>query len=197
MECKLSYIDEDATRFSRVLFKGTVSEISILAHFLCWIAATFRMPQVGELSCSLVDFESVPNQNNRTPTFRIGLRELFPLDERNPGTCWKSLFPTTIMALDFPVPECPGTFGLRIPFGAMLEMADVLYDVNLEDGDGNDAGIYFDGVFWMLYPTAYIEDRKTIQWHLVRKPSWKNRTVPFRPTTSRRQDGLESETSKP
>src|SRR6516162_3925260 len=104
MECKLSYIDEDAARFSRVLFRGTVSEISILAQFLCWIAATFRMPNVGELSCSSVDFESIPNQSDRTPAFWIGLRELFALDEQNFSTCWKSLFPTTIMALDFPVP---------------------------------------------------------------------------------------------
>ncbi|KAJ5133505.1 serine/threonine protein kinase [Penicillium atrosanguineum] len=51
----------------------------------------------------------------------------------------------------------------------MLETAGILYDVNMEDDDENDAGIYLDGIFWMLYPTAYIKESNTIQWHLVRK----------------------------
>lgn len=66
------------------------------------------------------------------------------------------------MALDFPIPRCSGTFGLQVPFGAMLEIAGILYDVNMEDDDENDAGIYLDRIFWMLYPTAYIEESNTI-----------------------------------
>jgi hypothetical protein len=50
----------------------------------------------------------------------------------------------------------------------MLEMAGILYDVDLEDDDVKDVGTYFDGIFWMLYPTAFIEERKPIQWNLVK-----------------------------
>jgi len=67
------------------------------------------------------------------------------------------------MACGFPSPVCPGTRGLRIPFDAMLEMAEILYDVNLEDDDGNDAGVYLDGISYMLYPTAYIHDHNAVQ----------------------------------
>lgn len=42
-------------------------------------------------------------------------------------------FPNTIRALDFPVLEYPGTLWLRISFGMILELADILYNVNFED----------------------------------------------------------------
>lgn len=51
----------------------------------------------------------------------------------------------------------------------LLEMANVLYDVNFESEDGLAKGIYFDGIAWRLYPTAYIEETNTVQWHLVKK----------------------------
>jgi hypothetical protein len=73
------------------------------------------------------------------------------------------------MAVGFPVPESPGTFGLQIPLAAMLDMAEILYDVNLEDENGNNSGIYFEGISYTLYPTTYSDDRSTIQWHLQRK----------------------------
>ncbi|KAI0539696.1 hypothetical protein GGR58DRAFT_219483 [Xylaria digitata] len=59
----------------------------------------------------------------------------------------------------------------------MLEVAGILYDVNLQDDDG----ICFDGISYTLYPTAYIQDHhlaltrtnpviqpKTALWALLR-----------------------------
>jgi len=103
--------------------------------------------------------------------YDIALEALRDLDEGEPGACWTPLFPSTIMAFGFPVPKTPGALGLQIPVAAMLELAEILYDVNLEDDDGNDAGVYFDGIFWRLYPTAYFEETNTVQWHLLRKPT--------------------------
>ncbi|KAK3389159.1 hypothetical protein B0H63DRAFT_518403 [Podospora didyma] len=100
--------------------------------------------------------------------FIIGLRDLVPLEDVL-GTCWKPLFHSTVIAVGFPIPPSHGTHGIRIPFDAILEMAGILYDVALEDEDGNNAGVYFDGIPHTLYPTAYIKDHNTIQWHLVSK----------------------------
>jgi hypothetical protein len=52
----------------------------------------------------------------------------------------------------------------------MLEMAEVLYDVNLEDENGNGTGICFDGFSYALYPIGSFDGGKTIQWHLEKKP---------------------------
>ncbi|KAF2964221.1 hypothetical protein GQX73_g9348 [Xylaria multiplex] len=164
----LCSVDEEASGVSRLIFEGTVTEISILGQFLSWIAASFRVPQLDQVACSSVDFWDASKQDGSLPTFGISIRDLRSLDDR-PGTCWKALFPSTIMACGFPVPICQGTRGLRIPFDAMLEMAEILYDVNLEDDNGNDTGVYFGGISYTLYPTAYIEDLHTIQWHLEKK----------------------------
>jgi hypothetical protein len=160
---------------SSVFYKGTVSEISILAQLLSWIAATFRLPCTGVLSCSTVSFLSRNSKPiaDSTLTYSLYLEPLQPLNDLEEGTCWTPLFPSTIMAYDFPVPICQRTLGLRIPFGAMLELAEVLYDVTLEDDEGHHTGIYLNGVFWTLYPTRYIEEGNTIQWHLTKKPTGK------------------------
>jgi len=117
---------------------------------------------------SFMDFQDVSKQEGGLPTYKIKLTGLRSLGD-HPGTCWKVLFPSTVMASGFPVPSCPDTKGLRIPFDAMLEMAEILYDVILEDDDGNDAGVYFEGISYTLYPTAYIQSHNTIQWHLESK----------------------------
>lgn len=164
----LCSVDEEVSGISRLIFKGTVSEISILGQFLSWITASFRIPRAGQLTSSSVDFWDASKQDGSLPAFGISIRELRDLDDC-PGTCWRALFPSTIMACGFPVPICRGTFGLRIPFDAMLQMADIMYGVNLKGDGGKDAGVYFDGISYTLYPTAYIRDQHTIQWHLESK----------------------------
>ncbi|KAJ8131019.1 hypothetical protein O1611_g2604 [Lasiodiplodia mahajangana] len=161
-------IDEEAFEISRLVFEGTTNEISTLGQFLAWITASFRLPHAGQVACSSVDFRDTSHSEDSRSTFRISLRDLSGLDDR-PGTCWKALFPSTILAYGFTVPIFPGTRGLRIPFEAMLGMADILYDVNLEGGEGKGAGIYFDGILYTLYPTAYVQESRAIQWHLKSK----------------------------
>lgn len=134
-------------------------------QFFAWIAATFRPPKARELSCSTVEFEQLPGD------FRFSLKvaELWSLDDRERGTCWKALFPSTIMAYDFPAPSCAGTFGLRIPVQTMFELSGMLSDTTLEDEAGNDNGVYFDGDLWTLYPTRYNSEEHTVQWHIVKR----------------------------
>lgn len=168
MKGSLCSPDQEATATSRIEFQGTRAEISTLAQFLCWIAATFRLPRPGEVSCSPIHFDRAHTPEEDCLSFTIALGDLFPLKDM-PGTCWAPLFPSTVVAVGFPVSTYPGARGLRIPFDAMLEMANILYDVALEDDDGKDAGVYFDGISYSLYPTAYFEDQKVVQWHLVSK----------------------------
>ncbi|KAF2023875.1 hypothetical protein EK21DRAFT_79993, partial [Setomelanomma holmii] len=153
----------------RVTSDGTISELIILAQLMCWMAATFRLPQTDQVSCSSVNFRHLQDDDATCATFQIVLQNLYPLQSLDPGTCWAKLFPSTVIAYGFPVPNYPGMLGLQIPFGAMLELAEIVCDVNLEDENGNDAGIYFDGVSSVLYPTAYVEleESKVIQWHLA------------------------------
>lgn len=165
-----------SSEFSRgpieISFKGTRQEVCVAAYFLSWVAATFRLPKADELTCSSAKF--IHNQfggvGGEGLTFTISLDDLFPLEDGQ-GTCWKPLFPSTVMALG-KVNTCLGTKGLQIPFDIMLQMAGILYDVALEDEEGKGAGTYFNGISYGLYPTAYIEDKNTIQWHLFSKKEW-------------------------
>jgi hypothetical protein len=194
LQLELVSVDAEAKgTFSTVIFKGTVSEISILAQLLSWIAATFRLPHSGELSCSTVFFRSLnskPAADSKLNYF-LRLEPLRPLDDHGEGTCWKPLFPSTVMAYGFPVPTYPGTLGLQIPVKAMLELAEILYDVTLEDDKGNYAGVYFHGVFWMLYPTKHIKEPSTIQWHLTKKPADKESNQALAPDHYAGPSGLE------
>lgn len=52
---------------------------------------------------------------------------------------------------------------------AMLELADILYDINLEVQNGRDFGVYIKGVTYAIYPTGYVEDSDAVQCHLVQK----------------------------
>ena len=138
------------------------------------------MPKSGELSCSSVDFEVMPTTKDEMK-FRITLKELQKMADREPGTCWTNLFPSTIMAAGFSVIHMPEAFGLQIPFGAMLEMADILCDVTLEDDDGNFTGVYFDSASFVLYATHYFEKDNIVQWHLRKKSKEKRRDQALRP----------------
>lgn len=170
MAVELCSIDMESNGAPSIItFRGTTQDIITVAHFLSWIAATFRLPQANELSCSTVSTKSLPPTPDAQLNFCLHLDALLTMDSQTVGTCWKPLFPSTVVAYGFPVPRCPGTVGLRIPIGAMLEMAEILYDVNLEDDDGKDAGTYFDGIVWRLYPTAYNKEQNTVQWHLIPK----------------------------
>ena len=147
-------------------FQGTPSELTALAQFLSWIAATFRLPRAGKVSSSSASFQSVPSNSDSILKYSIVLQPLKDLKEEKNGTCWTPLFSSTIMAEGFPVPTYPDMFGLQVPLGAILELAEILYDVSMEDDKGEGAGLYFDGVLWKLYPTAYDADRNVVQWHL-------------------------------
>lgn len=171
MKGTLCSADEEPTGVSKVTFKGTMAEIVVFAQFLCWIAASFRLPRPNEVTSSLALFQDISARGVARPTFEIYLSSLESFRD-SPGTCWTPLFPTTVVAYGFPVPIYPGTRGLQLPFDFMLETAGILYDVNLEDDEGNDAGVYFDGISYVLYPTAHIPDQKTVQWHVEDKRKW-------------------------
>ncbi|KAL7768366.1 hypothetical protein ACKLNR_002667 [Fusarium oxysporum f. sp. zingiberi] len=76
------------------------------------------------------------------------------------------------MAEGFEVPAHPRVFGLQMPFDAMLELAEIVCDVSLENGKGISTGIYLDGISFFLYPTSYktLPGRQpVVQWHLKEK----------------------------
>ncbi|KAF5253767.1 hypothetical protein FANTH_1460 [Fusarium anthophilum] len=155
-----------------VLFKGSPSQISIFSQFLCWIVATFRLPEPKKTTSSSVSFLHAPSVGDKVHEFHISLEELKPLDHGIPGTCWTPLFPSTVMAQGFEVPVHPGVFGLQMPFDAMLELAEIVCDVSLEDDKGTATGIYLDDISFFLYPTSYKThpgQKPVIQWHLKEK----------------------------
>ncbi|SCV28697.1 uncharacterized protein FFB14_01915 [Fusarium fujikuroi] len=138
-----------------VLFKGCPSQISIFSQFLCWIVATFRLPEPKKTTSSSVSFLHAPSVDDKVHEFHISLKELKPLDHGTPGTCWTPLFPSTVMAEGFEVPVHPDS--LR---------------VSLEDDKGTATGIYLDGISFFLYPTSYKThpgQQPVIQWHLKEK----------------------------
>ncbi|KAK7931227.1 hypothetical protein PG985_001939 [Apiospora marii] len=169
---KLPSTQQESQVQSTIRYTGTVSEISCLAQLLAWISATFRLPATGKLMCSSVKIgcdTTGESSGEIDKAFTMSLAPLWPLQISEPGTCWIPLFPSTVMAYGFPTPKVEGTVGLRIPVGAMFELAEILYDVNLENDEGLDAGIYFDGTAWRLYPTLHVSESQTVQWHLSAK----------------------------
>lgn len=178
--CTFPPAAKEGTEPSILRFRGTSKEATMLCQCLSWFAATFRMPNKDELSCSSVEFESETSRKDGI-RFRISLEKLSPMLDQDPGTCWKPLFPSTIVATGFPTLHVPGSWGLQIPFGAMLEMADILCDVNLEDEEGNFAGVYFDSAKFVLYATHYFKEENAVQWHLRRKSREKEQNQALRP----------------
>ncbi|KAH7164889.1 hypothetical protein DER46DRAFT_626640 [Fusarium sp. MPI-SDFR-AT-0072] len=103
---------------------------------------------------SSVSFLHAPSVGDKVHEFHISLEELKPLEHGTPGTFH------------------PGVFGLQMTFDAMLELAEIVCDVSLEDDKGNTTGIYLDGISFFLYPTSHeaLPDRQpVIQWHLKEK----------------------------
>lgn len=138
-----------------------------MAQLLAWIAATFRRPRREKTCRSNVFFGA--QASNLTYGLHLGI--LADLEDGEHGTCWKPLFPSSIVANGFPVPTCPEATGLQISVTVMFELAEILSDVTLEDDDGNDTGVFFEGILWRLYPTKFFEARNTVQWHLAEVPS--------------------------
>ncbi|KAF5571871.1 serine threonine kinase [Fusarium pseudoanthophilum] len=166
------FMSGDSEDTAVVLFKGSRTQISVFSQFLCWIVATFRLPEPKKTTSSSVSFLHVPSVKYNVYEFQISLEELKPLDHGTPGTCWTPLFPSTVMAEGFEVPVHPGVFGLQMPFNAMLELAEIVCDVSLEDDKGTATGIYLDGISFFLYPTSYKTHpggQPVIQWHLKEK----------------------------
>lgn len=162
---RFPHIEEEHKVPATLTFQGTLPEISIGLQFFAWIAATFRPPKPRKLSCSTVTFTELPGDFK----FSLKLSELWSLEDRQRGTCWKALFPSSVMAYGFPVRSYLGCFGLCIPVKTMFELSDMLSDTTIEDEAGNDNGVYFDGDLWTLYPTGYSSEEHTVQWHIVRR----------------------------
>ncbi|KAF5586040.1 serine threonine kinase [Fusarium pseudocircinatum] len=166
------FMSGDSEDTAVVLFKGSRTQISIFSQFLCWIVATFRLPEPKKTTSSSVSFLHAPSVDDKVHEFHISLKELKPLDHGTPGTCWTPLFPSTVMADGFEVPVHPGVFGLQMPFDATLELAEIVCDVSLEDDKGTATGIYLDGISFFLYPTSYKThpgQQPVVQWHLKEK----------------------------
>lgn len=149
---------------SIITFSGTGSQITVMAQLLVWVAATFRLPQTKKLSFSQARF-SVTSSTE----FSIQLEDLREPEGHALGTCWSPLFPSTVVAYDFPVPSVPGMLGLQVPLGIIIDLAEIMQDVTLEDDKGADAGTYLDGINWRLYPTEYNKELNAVQWHLTSK----------------------------
>ena len=141
---------------------GTLREIVAISQALSWLVATFRLPRVGRIHCSDIAFTFEGGQN-----FQISLLDLYEADQSSDGTCWQMLLPNSVIANSFPIPPRGKEVGLQIPLNVMLDLAGILYQVDLSDLGSQKIGIYFRGISSLLYPTAYFEDMHSVQWHLI------------------------------
>ena len=89
------------------------------------------------------------------------------LQGTGPGTCWQSLFPSSVFALGFPIPERVDYCGLQLALGVMLDLAGIMHYVDVQDAGAGGVGIYYKGPRSLLFPTDYDKDSKTVQWHLI------------------------------
>lgn len=174
---KLAPAESEASSPSVVVMIAAPSNLMVMAQFLAWIAATFRLPpESRECVASVASLTATSSSS-----FSVELKSLWNLDARKPGTCWTTLFPRTVIAYGFPVPRTSELLGLRIPLGIMIDLAGIVQDVTLEGDDGSDKGTYLDGMRYLIYPTRHIPAANEIQWHLVKKNPKNGATVTFTP----------------
>ena len=148
---------------STIRIEALPDELTAASETLSWIIATFRYPLRSKLCSSQIKFGWSQELN----CFHLGLLPLQEVRWSGPGTCWQPLFPSSVLALDFPVLQGTDFAGLQIPFGVMLDLAGILHYVDIKDAGAGDSGIYFFGLHSLLFPTAYIEDAETVHWHLI------------------------------
>ena len=139
---------------------GDLDDIEAAYQVLTWIAATFRLPKAGNLCSSRVIMRS-----DFAGEIRIKPYELQEISFGEPGTCWQPLFPSSIIATDFPILNDPPLMGVHIPLDMMLHLAGTLHHVDLGALSTDQTGVYFKGVHSLLFPERMQND--SIQWHLV------------------------------
>jgi len=148
---------------SLIRIKAPLDQLIAASETLSWIAATFRCPQGGKLCSSQVQF----GWSSLSELFNLRLVQVQDAEWSGPGTCWQPLFPSSVLALDFPIPERTDYAGLQLPFGVMLDLAGILHHVDVKDANTGASGTYFKGLRSLLFPTGYVKDAKTVHWHLI------------------------------
>ena len=139
---------------------GYLDDIEAAYQVLTWVVATFRIPKTGKLCSSGVLMRSdFPGE------IRIKPSELQEISVGEPGTCWQPLFPSSVIATDFPILKDDSLMGIRIPFDMMLHLAGTLHHVDLGALGTDQTGVYFKGVHSLLFPVRI--HNNAIQWHLV------------------------------
>lgn len=139
---------------------GYLDDIEAAYQVLTWIVATFRLPKAGKLCSSGVLMRSdFPGE------IRIKPNELQEIGFGKSGTCWQALFPSSVIATDFPILNDPLLMGVYIPFDMMLHLAGTLHHVDLGALSTDQTGVYFKGIHSLLFPVRL--QNNDIQWHLV------------------------------
>ena len=111
---------------SRVVATGTNENLIKVAQILAWIIATFRRPKHGELSYSTSAFTKTHDG-----VYSISMLPLEPIQD---SVCWCPMFPSGIIAKDFPIPKRHGEIGLEIPFNLMVVLGRVWYPMEYLNG---------------------------------------------------------------
>ena len=147
---------------------GYLDDIEAAYQVLTWFVATFRLPKAGKLCSSRILMRS-----DFAGKIRIKPHELQEINFGDPGTCWQPLFPSSVIAADFPILNDAPLMGVSIPFDMMLHLAGTLHHVDLGALNTDQIGVYFKGVHSLLFPERM--QNNGIQWHLV----WdENKTLP-------------------
>lgn len=147
-----------------VTMEGSLVQISERLEQLAWVTTIFRRPLQDQLTVSECDF-AYDGGLTAVPKFRMSLlppSSSFPVDADEPGQCWTSLFPRSILAYGFPVPEeCrpDGMLGLEIPFHILTTFAGIQFPIRIADG------LLLAGLSTLLVPGNRINN--AIQWHYL------------------------------
>ena len=134
-----------------VTMEGSLVQISERLEQLAWVATIFRRPLQDQLTVSECDF-AYDGGLTAVPKFRMSLlpaSSSFPVDADEPGQCWTSLFPRSILAYGFPVQEeCrpDGMLGLEIPFHILTTFAGIQLPIRIA------AGLLLAGLSTLLVP---------------------------------------------
>jgi hypothetical protein len=158
-------VGEEAGFPSKITIHGSPQDCETAYQVIAWVTATFRRPEAEKLCSSHVMVQMPSNDSIRR--VRIKPSSLTEVDKGGMGACWLPLFPSTVIAIGFPLPIQKPFVGLQIPFDVMLDLSGILHGVDLAATHQNKKGVYFKGVHSLLFPAKYSKETNSVQWHLT------------------------------
>lgn len=162
---------------------GKARYILKFATLLTWMTSVCPQDSIHSLEPNILSYSEssvhflgsihISTGSDSSPIFNYSFLTKTGTKLARTGTCWFPLFPGSVVAEGFPVPERGNDMGVEIQFDVMVTLGKVSYFLEFPEGR------VLKGYSTMLIPTIG-SSPGTIQWHFIQanppdqplSPSW-------------------------